>query len=104
MSNNLKKILHFPNYDNNNLSFMGIFYGNVPIDRVYKTKILGITFDPDLRFSTCIEKLCSKINKRISFMSRLRHYVSLNAIYKSIVFPHFHYGILLYGFTYVTHL
>jgi len=86
---------------------LSIFCGNVPIDRVYKTKILGITFDPDLRFSTYIEELCSKINKRISFMSRLRHYVSLstlNAIYKSMVLPHFDYGILLYGFTYDTHL
>jgi hypothetical protein len=74
---------------------LSIFCDNVSIVRVYKTKILSITFDPDLRFSTFIEELRSKFNKRISFMSILRHYVSLNAI----VLPHFDYGILLYGFT-----
>jgi hypothetical protein len=65
---------------------LSIFCGNVSINRIYKTKILGITFDLNLRFSTYIEELRSKINKRISFTSRLRHYVSLstlNTIYKS---------------------
>ena len=46
-----------PNKDLN----LSISCGNVSLNCIYKTKILGITLDPDLRFSTYAEELCSKI-------------------------------------------
>jgi hypothetical protein len=77
------------------------------LPRVKSTKILGITFDERLSFKEHIENISKKINKRINFMSRLRHILptdSVNMVYKALVLPLIDYGICVYGHTYKTHL
>jgi uncharacterized UPF0160 family protein len=45
------------------------------IKRVKSTKLLGVIIDQSLPFEEHINEICNKANTRLSFMSRLRHYV-----------------------------
>ena len=77
------------------------------IQRVMSSKILGLHIDNNLRYETHINKLCKELNSRISLFNRLKKYSpgnTLNFLYKSFVRPKLEYGIVLWGFTYETHL
>ena len=73
------------------------------IQRVFKTKILGIFFDQNLHFKEHINYISDKVSKRIKLFYRLNYILpknTLNILYKSLVQPLVDYGICVYGFTY----
>lgn len=81
--------------------------GENELQRVYETKVLGITVDDRLSFKSHINNLCTKLSARIGLISRLRQFLPkkiLNVIFKAIVQPNFDYGINIYGFTFQSHI
>ena len=49
--------------------------GENSLQRVYETKVLGITIDDRLAFKSHINYLCSKITSRIGLISRLKQFL-----------------------------
>jgi hypothetical protein len=76
------------------------------ISRVKSTKILGIIFDERFVFKEHIISLTEKIDRKLNFFRRLRHYLSevaINLLYKTLIQPLFDYGIALFGYTFKDH-
>lgn len=64
------------------------------VECVKEMKYLGVVIDHKLKFNIHISKLCSKISKKIGFLSRIRRNLSMNCaltVYNTIIFPHFNY-------------
>src|ERR1700761_7297918 len=73
-----------------------LMIGSEPIANVKYTKILGVIVDQRLSFDKHIESICEKVNKRLHFLRRLRHYLPENTmsfLYKAIIQPNIDYGI-----------
>ncbi len=76
------------------------------LERVYESKILGVIIDHDLRFEFHINKLCKTTSSRISFLTRLKHFVpkhSLKTIFNALMQPHLDYGNIVWGLTFDIH-
>jgi hypothetical protein len=76
------------------------------LERVYESKILGVIIDHDLRFESHINKLCKTTSIRISFLTRLKHFVpkhSLKTIFNALIQPHLDYGNIVWVHTYDIH-
>ena len=85
---------------------LNIITENIKLNRVFKTKILGITFDDRMVFDIHINSLIKKLNQKIGIFSRLWHSLpekTLILIFKSIFMPLIDYGLVVYGFTYFSH-
>ena len=70
-------------------------------------KYLGIYIDKNLNWATHIQHINSKISKNSGILFRLCHFLTLNTlkqIYYSLIYPHFHYGIMSLGNTYPSRL
>ncbi len=105
-----------PNYEKSNFMLMGmplktteldIKLGDISLNRVFQTKILGVIIDHSLRFEEHIEYLCKTISKRINFFACLRYFLpefTVNLIYKVLVLPVFDYCDTIWCFTYETHV
>ena len=116
INNWFKKHRLVPNLTKSNYMIMGcppksvemnVILGNRPLKRVFDSKVLGVTFDHDLRFESHINNICKKISQRISFISRLRYIVPqhvTNLVFKSLVLPIFDYCDIVWCFTYEKHL
>ena len=68
---------------------------DIRIDKVKKTKYLGINIDNELKWDVHIEDMCQKLSKLNGFLGRLRHVInesSLNTIHKTVILSHFDYG------------
>jgi hypothetical protein len=84
-----------------------VFDGNNQLQRVYSTKILGITIDNNMNFRQHLENTCDKIATRLSYLSRVRYFLNLetlNKVFKTLILPLFDYGNVVWGHTYETHL
>ena len=71
-----------------------------PIENVDSFKYLGIWLDPSLTWTTNIDKLVSKVNKRIGLLRRIRNVLpqhTLNLLFKSLIIPHFDYCNVVWG-------
>ena len=86
---------------------LDIKIGSQPLERVFESKILGVLFNPSLSFETHLSNTCKTISKRISFLSRIRHFFpqkTVHHIFNAIILPHFDYADTLWGHTYAKHL
>jgi hypothetical protein len=84
-----------------------VFGGNNQLQRVYSTKILGITIDNNMNFRQHLENTCDQILSRLSFLSRVRYFLNLetlNKAFKALILPLFDYGNVVWSQTYETHL
>jgi hypothetical protein len=70
------------------------------IKRVNKTKFLGITIDDNLSYKDHIAGVCSKVSRSYSILNKLSSFIPkevLRKIYFSLVYPHFVYGVEIWG-------
>ena len=80
---------------------------DIPIERVFSTKILGLHIDNNLKYDKHLNKLCKELNSKSYLIKRLKSFLSeniLNFIYKAIIRPKLQYGCVVWGFTYNIHL
>ena len=71
------------------------------IERVNEFNFLGIIIDENLLWAGHIPKILNKISRTIGVINRLKRFLPLTIlreIYSSLILPHLHYGILIWGF------
>ena len=76
---------------------------NTEINRVYKTKFLGVIIDSELNWRHHITHIKNKISKTTGILLRARKALStkhLITLYKSLILPHLTYCITIWGSTY----
>ena len=72
------------------------------LERIDSFNFLGIYLHEHLRWEHHINKVSNKISQTIGIMNKLKHFIPsdiLKIIYNSLVLPHLHYGILLWGYS-----
>ena len=73
---------------------------NVEINHVNNLKLLGITIDSNLSFSSHYQNVCNKTSKSSSVLSKLAYYgpqTILRKLYQTMIYPHLNYGIEIWG-------
>ena len=86
---------------NNDLS-LNVHIGDDDVPDVHVIDYLGLKIDQNLMWNDYVEKLCKKLNAKISVLSRTKHYVthdSLLDIYRSTIQPNIDYCITAWGYT-----
>lgn len=64
--------------------------GTQPHEQIFESKILGIKFNPNLNFEAHINETCNQVLKRISFLSRIRHFLPQKTV------KHIFNGLILF--------
>jgi hypothetical protein len=80
---------------------------NITLNEVTSTKILGVIIDNKLNWKFHINELNTKISSVLFILHKIRYQINFSIallIYKSLVFSHLQYGILLCGKTCPTFL
>ena len=71
------------------------------IKRVTQVNFLCIVLSSNLKWNKHTENVSKKISRAIGVMYRLKqiypHAVVLLTLYQAIIYPHFNYGLLLWG-------
>ena len=105
--NNDKSNYMLINLSNREFSELNININGNKIQKVIKTKILGIIFDQNLHFIEHIKYICEKTIRKVNLLKRLKYFLpikTLNTIYKSLIQSQIDYGITIYGFTYESNI
>ena len=109
LSLNLKKthfILFHKKRSNVSLSEDLVIDG-AKIDRVEKTKFLGVIIDQTLSFQSHINHIKGKISRGIGILYKCRPYINeetMKTLYHSFIYPYFTYCIEVWGNICPTHL
>ena len=72
----------------------------VEVTHVDEFTFLGILLDKHLNWNAHTNKISNKISSVIGIINRIKHYIPtqiLVNIYNSLILPHLHYGVLLWG-------
>ena len=80
-----------------------ITINNNNIKQVKNTTFLGIIIDECLTWNDHVDMISKKIIKSAGLITRIRHFINLNAlklIYYALVYPYLIYGNLIWGNTY----
>jgi len=80
---------------------------NINLNEVTSTKILGVNIDIKLNWKSHINELNTKISSVLFILHKIRYQINVSialTIYKSLVFSHLQYGVLLWGKTCPTFL
>ena len=84
------------------LSKYNILNVNISGKRIIQSntvKYLGMHLDTKLKWDTHFDEMCRKISRVVSFLARLRHFISefnLKMVYNSIILPLFDYADIVY--------
>ena len=73
---------------------------DIAITYVEQFFFLGITLDNHVNWNAHTNNISNKISSVIGIINIIEHFVSpaiLKTIYNSLILPHLHYGILLWG-------
>lgn len=90
-----------------NASDIDIKLKQTQIERVYKTKFLGIMIDAKLTWTPHIESISKKLSKSIGIILKARKKLDskvLNTLYYSFFYPYLNYCNQIWGKTYITNL
>lgn len=71
------------------------------IEYVSEFNFLGITLDEHLSWKPHVQRVANKTSRNIGILRRLKNIIPttvLRTIYNTLILPHFHYGILSWGF------
>ena len=77
------------------------------IQKVNKTKFLGIIIDQHLTWKSHIEYIATKISKTIGILCRIRFYINqalLKILYNNLIYPYLYYGNIVWANNYPTRL
>lgn len=99
-----KYIIFSPRHINNQSQ---VSINNHVIDRVEYAAFLGVILDENLRWDKHISHVRSKVSRAIGVFSKINKYFperTLKMIYFAIVYPHFTYGIEVWGSASNVHL
>ena len=72
----------------------------ITIERVKEFNFLGLTIDENMTWKAHTQKIANKISQVIGTLKRLKHFLPpniLKTLYCSLILPHLHYGIILWG-------
>ena len=82
-------------------SNLQLYFKNKKINRVSKTKFLGVIIDEKLSWNPHVDQLCNTVAKNIGILYKL-HFLPQNILkmlYHSLVSPHLNYCSIVWGFT-----
>ena len=77
-----------------------IILDNTKLDRVTKTKFLGVIIDENLTWKIHIDGITKTISRNIGMINKLKFFVPeriLRTLYCTLVLPYINYGILIWG-------
>ena len=72
-----------------------------PLERVSEFSFLGLTLDKHISWKPHVQKIANKISRIIGILRRLENILPtpvLITLYNTLILPHFHYGLLNWGF------
>ncbi len=72
---------------------------NAPLEQVSVYKYLGMCIDKKFNWNYHVDKMCSKLSRRLGIVCRIKFNLpkeTLYVLYNSIVLPHFDYGDVVY--------
>ena len=75
---------------------------NENLNTINKDKILGVSIDNNLSWSSHIDQICKKISSNLWLLSRIKEYLSVEhrtQFYKTYIQPHIDYCNLVWGGT-----
>ena len=78
-----------------------LYIDDILIDYVTVFNFLGINIQKKLKWDTHINSISLKIGQRVGILNKLKHSLPLNILhllYCTLIVPHLHYGILLWGY------
>ncbi len=84
-----------------------IILDRVKLDRVNKTKFLGVTVDENLTWKSHIDNISKNISKGVGIISKLKYYVPeqvLYSLYCTLILPYINYSIIAWGSSCKTYL
>ena len=73
-----------------------------PLERVSEFNFLGLTLDEHISWKPHVQKIANKISRTIGILRRLKNILPtpvLLTLYNTLILPHFHYGLLNWGFS-----
>ena len=86
---------------------MSLKLNNEMLQCIERTKFLGIIIDQHLTWKNHINYVTKKIKRTTGALCRIRFYISqpiLRMLYYSLIYPHLHYGNIVWANTYPTRL
>ena len=86
---------------------LNLSIGIEPLTRAHHTKFLGLIMDEHLSWRYHVDSVRLAVIKSLYLLNRVKHLFSakfLRMLYFALVHPHINYGLLLWGFSSVTHL
>ena len=108
LSLNIKKTQYMIFKSNNKYtSDIPIIIDNVPIERVYSAKFLGVQIDPQLSWVKHIDYTCKKLSKCCGILSKAKRILNkstLITLYYTFAYPYFTYCNIIWGNALPTHL
>ena len=78
---------------------LSLFLGTKPLQRVNNHKLLGVIIDDHLDWNSHINKLCHKISSNLFLLSKLRHFVDIQAcmiFFNAHILSHINYASTLW--------
>ncbi len=79
-----------------------IVLNNTILERVNKTKFLGVTIDENIIWKSHIDNISKNISTGIGVINKLKHFVPervLYSLYCTLILPYINYGIVVWGST-----
>jgi hypothetical protein len=95
------------NLNHRSVQDLNLFISNERLVRVSDVKIFGVVFDDWLVFDEQIHNISKKMRQRIGLLSRLWQILPEKAlinVYIAILLPILDYSLILWGFTYNSHI
>ncbi|CAD0198524.1 unnamed protein product [Chrysodeixis includens] len=93
------KFINFKTYKSKNLD-LNISYNNSPIKQIHSAKFLGITLDTHLSWKEHINNLCTKINRFVFALRKVKDVTSRDTsimVYHAYICSIIRYGIVVWG-------
>ena len=85
---------------NKAVKYPNLKINNTDIEHVFKFNFLGVIFNSHMNWNTHINYIATKISKIVGILYRLKDIYPqsvLLTLYNSLILPHFHYCLLLWG-------
>ena len=84
-----------------------IILDNTSLERVQKTKFLGVLIDECLTWKSHIDCVSKTLSRNIGIMNKLKHFIPdriMYTLYCTLVLPYLNYGLIIWGNTCKTYL